>query len=147
MKHGMTLFHAMGTNRNILFKTHLLFMTICGLVWCSSVKLLTQDVAGPFESHLLQCAPNLSSNVSNLLCPICVNTTKNLISLHNDSKYMKLPPYLVMNLYLFEATPHFRFRIHSVWKLVVRVLLWLVSDYSGHGKRSQLHSDNFLTPV
>ena len=33
MKHEMTLFHTMGPNRNVLFQTHLIFVTIYGLVW------------------------------------------------------------------------------------------------------------------
>ena len=43
MKHDMILFHIMGPNRNVLFQTHLLFVTMYGLVWNSksSVKLLT----------------------------------------------------------------------------------------------------------
>ena len=35
MKHEMTLFHKMGPNRNVLFQTHLLFVTIYGLMWSS----------------------------------------------------------------------------------------------------------------
>ena len=59
MKHDMILFPIMGTNRNVLFQTHLLFVTMYGLVWNSnsSVKLLTQYDAGPFESPLLPCTP------------------------------------------------------------------------------------------
>ena len=40
-KHEITLFHIMGLNGNILFQTHLLFVTKYGLAWSSSVKLLT----------------------------------------------------------------------------------------------------------
>ena len=35
MKLEMTLFHTMGPNRNVLFQTHLLFVTIYGLMWSS----------------------------------------------------------------------------------------------------------------
>ena len=35
MKHEITLFHTMGPNRNALFQTHLIFVTIYGLMWSS----------------------------------------------------------------------------------------------------------------
>ena len=35
MKHEMTLFHTMGPDKNVLFQTHLLFVTIYGLMWGS----------------------------------------------------------------------------------------------------------------
>ena len=57
MKHEMTLFRTMEPNGNVLFQTHLLFVTICGLMGSSLVKLLTYDDAGPFESPLLPCIP------------------------------------------------------------------------------------------
>ena len=41
MKHEMTLFHIMGPNKNVLLQAHLLFVTILGLTWSSSLKLLT----------------------------------------------------------------------------------------------------------
>ena len=53
MKYEMTLFHTVGPNRNVLFQTHLLFVTTYGLVWSSPVKLLTQDDDGSFEDPLL----------------------------------------------------------------------------------------------
>ena len=53
MKHDITLFHTMRPDRNALFQTHLLFVSISGLMWSSSVKLLTWDNAGPFESPIL----------------------------------------------------------------------------------------------
>ena len=56
MKHEMTLFHKMEPNRNVLFQTHLLFVTIYGLVWSSSVKLLTYSpilTKSPFECQVV----------------------------------------------------------------------------------------------
>ena len=41
MKHEIILFHTMGPSSNVLFQTHLLCVTTYGLVWSSSVKLLT----------------------------------------------------------------------------------------------------------
>ena len=35
MKHEMALFHTMGPNKNVLFQTHLLFVTIFDLMWSS----------------------------------------------------------------------------------------------------------------
>ena len=35
----MTLFHTMGPNRNVLFQTHLLFVTIYGLMWSSFINI------------------------------------------------------------------------------------------------------------
>ena len=32
MKHEMTLFHTIGPNRNVLFQTHLLFVTMCDII-------------------------------------------------------------------------------------------------------------------
>ena len=46
MKHEMTLFHTMGPNRNVLFQTHLLSVTIYGLM----CDLQTSD-----DSGALQC--------------------------------------------------------------------------------------------
>ena len=47
MKHEMTLIHTMGPNKNVLFQTHLLFVTIYGLMWSSF------NDTGPFDSALL----------------------------------------------------------------------------------------------
>ena len=33
MKHEMTLLYTMGPNRNVLFQTRLVFVTIYGLMW------------------------------------------------------------------------------------------------------------------
>ena len=55
MEHEMTIFHTMGLNRNVLFQTHLLFVTKYVLIWSSSVRFLKQDDAGSFESPLLLC--------------------------------------------------------------------------------------------
>ena len=57
MKHETTLFYTMGPNRNVLFQTHLLYVTIYGLMWSSLGKILTEDDAGPFESPLLPHTP------------------------------------------------------------------------------------------
>ena len=57
MKHEIAIFHTIGPNRNVFLQTDLLFVTIYGLVWSSSVKLLTQDDAGSFESPLLPHTP------------------------------------------------------------------------------------------
>ena len=35
MKHEMTLFHTWDPTENVLFQTHLLFVTIYGLMWSS----------------------------------------------------------------------------------------------------------------
>ena len=57
MKHEITLFPTMEPNRNGLFQTHLLFVTIFGLMWISSMRFLTQDNTGPFERPLLPRTP------------------------------------------------------------------------------------------
>ena len=57
MKREMTLFHTMGPKRNVLSQRHLLFVTKYGIAWRFSVKLLTKDDAGRFESPPLQCTP------------------------------------------------------------------------------------------
>ena len=42
MKIGeMTLFYTVGSTRNVLFQTYLIFVTIYGLIWSCSVKLST----------------------------------------------------------------------------------------------------------
>ena len=48
------------------------------------------------QQHLLLISQH--NSLSNLLCTgaICMNTTKNVVPLHNDSTYAKLPPHLVM---------------------------------------------------
>ena len=45
MKHEMTSFHTMGSNRNVLFQIYLLFVTI----YCPLWSFLTQDDAGQLE--------------------------------------------------------------------------------------------------
>ena len=57
MKHEMTLIHTMGPNKNVLFQTHLLFVTIYGLMW-SSFNIRRQC---PITVHL-----TLSNNVSSV---------------------------------------------------------------------------------
>ena len=70
MKHEMNLFHTMGPYRNVLLKTPLLFVTIYGLVWNSSVKLLRWHWSirkSPVNVH-----PTLSSN--ELFSPLVITS-------------------------------------------------------------------------
>ena len=56
MKHGMTLFHTMGPNRNVLFQTHILLVTIYGFIWSSFTyddAPLLHCVIGYATSHYL----------------------------------------------------------------------------------------------
>ena len=57
MKYEMILFYTMVPNRNALFQSYLLFVTIYGLVWSSSMKLLTYQ--GVKEFHMLACIGSL----------------------------------------------------------------------------------------
>ena len=78
--------------------------------------------------------------MSNLLCvgDICMNTVKNLVSLHSNSVYAELPPHLVMK----KSTQK-----HPVFVLRGGDTLHMLIVFTIQNAAAMAHCNEYLTPT
>ena len=134
MKCEITLFHTMGTNRNVLLQTHLPFVTIYGLVWCSSVNIrwFWSIWKFPITAHpTLYCNVN-SLDLMKVLSPLRKNSIQHwasfflnpVVPFRVDGKANTYNPIFLILIDIYDNTISKRF-----WNSFERVLTTIV-DHS-----------------